>query len=319
MEESNRILRAVSVRRNTASAAAKKAVFARAGGRCSFPGCALSVTADEGYRILELAHIEPLSTTRGTSDEQSLADNLIVLCPNHHALVDADPAKYSPDWLKAVKAKHEAQIKAALASDIKPVSVPATVPEQLKSAWSFWTANRGNSNEETWQSFLTAHPHVIAQAIPDYVIQIGQKCFVGGKSITNHGGNIVDFLYAQKISKNVMLVEIKTPSLRILGKQYRQNAYSISEELTGAIVQVLNYRLEIQRNYYNLMGNSPDVVIESFEPQCLVIAGDLEAEQLAAIQLRSLQMFRAVLGPVRVMTFDEVFGKLKDLIDMLGQ
>jgi hypothetical protein len=139
-----------------------------------------------------------------------------------------------------------------------------------------------------------------------------------GKSIDNQTGNVVDFLFLNQSSKNVTLVEIKTPLTKLLGKQYRTNAYSISEELSGAVVQVLNYRDELLKNYYALanQGDLPKFMV--FNPKCLVIAGNLSHENPSKNQYKSFDLFRTNLGNVEVLAFDELFAKVKDLVDIFG-
>ena len=56
---------------------------------------------------------------------------------------------------------------------------------------------------------------------------------------------------------------------RLLGKKYR-GVYSISEDLSGSINQILNYREELQKNYFSLKNNSEKDFF-SFNPQCLII------------------------------------------------
>jgi hypothetical protein len=91
-------------------------------------------------------------------------------------------------------------------------------------------------------------------AVPDQIIKIGEKCYLGGKGIDNSGGNISDYLFATASTRNIVIIEIKTPRTPLIGKRYRANAYAISEELSGAIVQTLSYRDELLKSYYNLTG-----------------------------------------------------------------
>ena len=66
------------------------------------------------------------------------------------------------------------------------------------------------------------------------------QAYVGGKTIDNHNGSALDFLYQNKLTNNVVLVEIKTPVTKLLGRQYRARSYSMSDELSGGIAQVLS-------------------------------------------------------------------------------
>jgi hypothetical protein len=53
-----------------------------------------------------------------------------------------------------------------------------------------------------------------------------------------------------------------------------------------------------------------------FNPLCLIIAGNLSLELPNATQRKSLDLFRSSLGNVRLITFDELFEKVKDAIDL---
>ena len=87
----------------------KQLVFDKAGYRCSFPGCEVALTTESGVFIGEIGHIEEPSAggPRGNPEVDTRAEeNLIVLCPTHHALVDREPGVYSVKWLKTAKWAH---------------------------------------------------------------------------------------------------------------------------------------------------------------------------------------------------------------------
>lgn len=85
---------------------------------CSFPGCRrqLTWTGDEVRLRGEMAHIVA-SSGEGPRGAEALPDaergrygNLILLCPNHHEEVDAEPERYSSQELARIKAEHEAWV-----------------------------------------------------------------------------------------------------------------------------------------------------------------------------------------------------------------
>lgn len=302
---------------------AKKILFGKAANRCSFPECNSELVDTHGNVIGEICHIkashpngpryDPLVIQERLFDEE----NLIALCPTHHRLIDVKPYIYTADWLQKAKAAHEKAVKETIeAIDFEPVPFEAIKTASLTETLKFWSQNESNADEEFWQRLLHANPRIIAQAVPEHIQIYDQKCYVGGKSISNRGGNIVDFLYTTKPNNNVVLIEIKTPATRLLGKKYRTNAYSITEEISGAVVQVLNYRDELLKNYYHLVGQSSEIQFNVFNPQCLIIAGNLNIEMPNATQRKSFDLFRSSLGNVRLITFDELFEKLKDTIDL---
>lgn len=96
--------------------------------------------------------------------------------------------------------------------------------------------------------------------------------------MSNKKGNIVDFIYRNAISGNVMLVEIKTPITELLSGKYRQT-YSVSNELSGGINQVLKYKHKLLRHYAGLMAEAEESEkFDAFNPKGALIIGNYERE-----------------------------------------
>lgn len=186
----------------------------------------------------------------------------------------------------------------------------------LKSSLDIWNNNKENSNEEFWQKTLEEYSFVLSQIFAYPVIIVKGKAYVGGKNIYNERGNLVDFLARNEISKNTVLIEIKTPTTQLLSGKYRGNAYSISAELSGAVVQVANYKSSLQNEYLNLFKNEED--LEAFEPSCVVIIGNYEDEiSQNPVKKKSLGLFRSHLKDIGIITYDELFGKVQFLVNLL--
>src|SRR5438067_1695875 len=86
--------------------AEQRKLFARSGNRCAFSDCRRLLTADGSppdrtVVLGEMAHIvaERLQGPRGNSpmplSERNRAENLVLLCNNHHQLVDSQPQTYA--------------------------------------------------------------------------------------------------------------------------------------------------------------------------------------------------------------------------------
>lgn len=95
-----------------------KIVFLRSGGRCAFPGCPKQLVEEGGSEddpaiIAEMAHIvaEKREGPRGKSDlsdkERNAHGNLILLCRDHHKIIDDQPMTFSIPVLKEMKKRHE--------------------------------------------------------------------------------------------------------------------------------------------------------------------------------------------------------------------
>lgn len=314
-------------RRN--SAAVKLLLLTKAGNKCSFPGCNIELIDSTGMPIAEVCHIEAISpggprynpshtsldsATRQV-EEMAELDNFIVLCPTHHRLIDAHPVDYSVEWLKTVREQHE---NAIIGSQSKKPDL-ASLGRKLTNfhdCLDTWKVNTTNGDEEFWHGLFKDNPKIIAQSTPNCIIQITDKSYIGGKGISNSGGKIVDFIYATKLTKNTVVVEIKTPTTKLIGREYRSDIFSISEELNGAIIQVLTYRNHLIKHFHSLRGAEQSLSFEAYDPMCIVVAGNLEHERLSAPQRASFDLFRANID-VTVITYDELFAKIQDLVDML--
>lgn len=308
--------------RPSIKATTRQQLVAISGGRCSLENCRKVLVIGENSFIGEMAMIEsvveggPRFNPNLTMEEITSLDNLILLCPTCHRLVDRQPEICSVDWLKSSKKKHLENMLSIL-SDSDPIEIKfdQLTEISLKEAISVWASNKENSSEEFWQELLTKCPSVLSQVFPNSSFQFGAKCYVGGKKINNRQGNIVDFIYASKHTENIVLVELKTPTKKLLASKYRGNCYSISDELSGGIVQVLNYKEQLLKEYYKLQDDESS--FNAFSPKCVVLVGSIEAEMDNAIKLKSFELFRNSLSGIQVITFDEIFEKASDVLDLV--
>lgn len=93
-------------------------LYAHSGNQCAFPDCCSPIFEDTGQLTGECCHIEAYSP-RGarynasqTNKDRNQVDNLILLCPRHHKIIDGNPAKYTVTALHKMKAQHEQQFAA---------------------------------------------------------------------------------------------------------------------------------------------------------------------------------------------------------------
>jgi len=172
--------------------------------------------------------------------------------------------------------------------------------------------NKANADEEFWQHLLSSRPVLLQQLFEFPVTLVQGKAYVGGKSISNKGGKVVDFLVKNSITSNASLVEIKTPTTKLLqAQQYRADVFACSTDLSGSVAQILTYRDTLQKYYQQGQG------FESFEPRCVVIIGDAGVELDSAPKRQSFELLRAQLSSVKIVTFDELENRLASLISLL--
>lgn len=106
-----------------------KILWSNAAGRCSFTDCGKKLSIAQAacaapYILGEMAHIKGRNKGSNRYDEaqtnqqRDRYENLILLCPNHHALIDRpeNEAIYTTDVLLKMKIDHESEISRRLDS-----------------------------------------------------------------------------------------------------------------------------------------------------------------------------------------------------------
>jgi len=91
-----------------------KRLFAVSGNRCAFPRCKIPLIDDVSGKVTgKICHIKARKSdgTRydpnQSEEEREAFENLLLMCPIHHDIIDADPESYTVARLKKIKTKHE--------------------------------------------------------------------------------------------------------------------------------------------------------------------------------------------------------------------
>ena len=103
--------------RQAISQKTKQQLWGQAAGRCEI--CNKLVFADSLYgdseNLGEIAHIQGVNGPRHnasmTSDEVNSIDNLMLLCLEHHKLIDSKPEEYPTERLIKDKKNHEERVR----------------------------------------------------------------------------------------------------------------------------------------------------------------------------------------------------------------
>lgn len=91
-----------------------KFLFARSGNRCAFPKCRAPMALDSTLTA-EVCHIKGMRPGSARYDatqtdaQRHAYENLVLMCPTHHTVIDDDEEAYSVERLFKIKASHEAQ------------------------------------------------------------------------------------------------------------------------------------------------------------------------------------------------------------------
>jgi nucleoside phosphorylase len=78
--------------------------------------------------LAEMCHIRALSSggprrdTTQRDTQRNEEDNLLLLCPTHHSLIDQSPGEYTVDWLISIKQAHESWVVERLIKPSQPIS-----------------------------------------------------------------------------------------------------------------------------------------------------------------------------------------------------
>lgn len=186
----------------------------------------------------------------------------------------------------------------------------------IKRALKQWTENRQKKDEDFWHDLLAKQSFALEQIFHVPIVIIKSKAYMGGKSVLNTGGKIVDFLVKNRVTSSVALVEIKTPATPLLGEEYRTGVYNVSKDLSGAVQQVLCYREALSREQSDLL--NPEVVdADVFDPLCVVLIGSAKRELDDKDKKQAFELFRRQLSDVTVVTYDEMYGRMQRLVNVL--
>ena len=197
----------------------------------------------------------------------------------------------------------------------RPVEM-AHAARSVLDAMSLWNTQRTNSDEEFWQTALKERAFLLSQIFSVPAMIIEDKAYVGGIDVSGSGGKFVDFLMGNSSTETTLIVEIKVPTAKLLGRKYR-GTHAPSPELVGAIVQALDYRSTFHRDGSRLLG-STERPWTAENARTVLLIGDSERELTSADKRRAFNLFRSALKDVEVVTFDELFKKADILIGLFG-
>ena len=172
-------------------------------------------------------------------------------------------------------------------------------------------------NENAWQSFFEENTWIFGYGLRYQIMRVVQaQPNYGGAAVNRQGGQRGDFLGATEAeTKYTCLVEIKKPGTQLLQREeYRNGAWGISADLSGAISQIqvncAQWEITDARNDHNreLLAD-----IYTIHPKGIVIIGN--TNQLDNWDKRnSFERFRRELSNPEVITYDELYERAKFIV-----
>ncbi len=172
--------------------------------------------------------------------------------------------------------------------------------------------------EKKWEVLFKENSWIISNLFALPVFLFANQAYVGGKEIFNVNGKITDFLFKNSLTDNITIIEIKTHKTELLTKRpYRgKDVFPVTEELSGAINQVLDQRQNLMNDFHSLRSKTGQKEwFESLNSKCLIIAGSIDG--LPEEGRKSFEMFRNNLHGIEIITFDEVLQKIEAFASLL--
>lgn len=128
------------------TAATLRRLYTKAGDCCAYPDCPERLLIREGY-LADICHIEALNpdgsrynnATETTDDDRNSEPNLILLCKNHHYIIDRKNENgepyYSTAQLKSMKRAHEELVEGSRnrLTQAKEPSILARIVRELST------------------------------------------------------------------------------------------------------------------------------------------------------------------------------------------
>jgi hypothetical protein len=188
---------------------------------------------------------------------------------------------------------------------------------KIDKALEIWQRNKLNSQEvEFWQPFFKDNFWIISQIFSCPIVLYDDEFYAGGiYQGSMKGGKNIDFLGQNKLSKNVVIIEIKHPKISLVSKTVytgRRGIYPMSSDFMGALSQTLNQKDTIQKFYQKHAEYSV------FNPKTILIIGSEENEKMNEDQRACFELFKNSNKEIEIITFDELFEKIKNLRSLLS-
>lgn len=167
-------------------------------------------------------------------------------------------------------------------------------------------------DESFWQRKFDFNKKLLEHLLGGSISLCYREFGVGSTDISGKGHRRTDFALLHSLSRNISLVEIKTPGTELLSKRKYRGTFGLSNDLSGTISQVLIQKSELMKNFYSKKCNS-EVDFEVFAPRCYIICGLLSDLNNEKDKLRAFEIQRdAVSSHVKIITFDELYRNFLD-------
>ena len=199
--------------------------------------------------------------------------------------------------------------------------------DQKKIEWS------KARDEDVWQYFFQTNQWIFGYGL-NYIFnspvdesQIQQK--VRGQDVSGGGKTVDALLKTRGFISSLVLVEIKTHETALvkeLKTPYRREAWALSDEFNGGIVQsqrnieetLRNTRLSPLLKMKDKSGDPTGEVLHSYQPKSYLVIGSLKEfvgeHGVNEEKFSSFELYRRSLNNPEVITFDELYERATHIV-----
>jgi len=171
--------------------------------------------------------------------------------------------------------------------------------------------------EENRHQFFKTHTWIFSQIFAFPASFVKDKFSVAGQSLNEiDQTRIIDFIYKNNLTENIAFIEIKTHLKQLVNKTaYRKSfAHSISSDLSGWMIQVLDQRNQFLKDFYK---HTKDTTMDSLNSICVLVIWMIK--DIKGNKRKSFELFRSWNKDVLIITFDELIKKIEILLKMFSK
>ena len=175
-------------------------------------------------------------------------------------------------------------------------------------------------NEKQWQGFFKREEWIFGHGLLYHFVEfLGDETYVGGKNMDNTSGKFADFTVRTtgEHASFINIVEIKIPSTRLLGKEYRTGVFAIHEEFSGAMSQIIGMCNTWNREGSIMPSNQRKAMCEKWEtaqPRGILVVGHTKEIGDDFDKRHAFELFRRHLHGVEILTFDELLSRAENML-----
>jgi hypothetical protein len=172
--------------------------------------------------------------------------------------------------------------------------------------------------ENDWQDFFEQNTWIFGYGLRYQILRsVHEQPNYGGANITGAGGQRGDFLTATAAdAKFTCLVEIKKPTTLLIQRtEYRNGAWGVSNELSGAISQI-----QVNCAQWEMSGARTEenremlAEVNTVSPKGIIVVGHTRTLDVWS-KRNSFERFRREVHNPEIITYDELYERARYIVE----